>query len=102
MRVPACAVIALLTMNTTGLADPPDDFALNDREYFQSVSRPPADAQLDTCVQLMERAFYLADPANFARAIDARHEMELARDAFHAGDGFACKQHAIHALDDRT
>jgi hypothetical protein len=100
MRVPRCALLALLLMSTAVLASPPDDFAVNDQAYYHAA--PPQDTQLDGCVQLMERAFYQPDPANFDRAIDARHEMELARDAYRAGDEFACRRHAIHALEDRT
>jgi hypothetical protein len=102
MKVPACMMLALF-MNTAALADRPTDFT--GQAYAGDVLGPIDSRQgphLDTCVQLMKRAFYLADPASFDRAIDARHEMELARDAFHAGDAFACKRHAIHALEDRT
>jgi len=102
MKVSGCAVLALLMMNTAVLAGPWTDFAGSDRARFDDVSGTLQDSHLDACVQLMERAFYLADPASFDRAIDARRELELARDAFHDGDAFACKRHAIHALDDRT
>jgi hypothetical protein len=94
MKVPACAMLALL-MTTPVFAAPPDDFTVNDQAYFGGT-------HLDSCVQLMERAFYMADPASFDRAIDARHEMELARDAFHSGDAAACRSHASRALEDRT
>jgi hypothetical protein len=102
MKVPACAIFALLMMNMAALAGPPDDFTVNDQAYFRSASGPLTRTQLDSCVQLMERAFYRADPASFDRAMDARREMELARNAFHAGDAFACNSHAIHALEDRS
>jgi hypothetical protein len=102
MRVPGCAIFAFLIVNPAALADPPDDFAVNDQAYFSAAPGPLMRAQLDSCVQLMERAFYRADPASFDRAIDARHELELAREAFHAGDAFACNRHAIHALEDRS
>lgn len=94
MKLWASAALMLLMVMPV-LADPPDDLAQNDQAYFRREN-------LDACVQLMERAFYRADPASFDRAMDARHEMELARDAYRAGDAFACKQHAVQALEDRT
>jgi hypothetical protein len=102
MKVPGFAVLALLLLNMAAFAAPPDDFAQNDQVYFGDVRGLLQDTRLDGCVQLLERAFYLADPASVDRAIDARQEMELARDAFHAGDAFACKRHALHALEDRS
>lgn len=102
MKVPGYAMLALLMVTSAGQADPAADFAGDDQAYSGDVRGLLQDTRLDGCVQLLERAFYLADPASFDRALDARQEMELARDAFHAGDAFACKRHAMHALEDRS
>jgi hypothetical protein len=105
MRVPAAAVLALL-MATPVLADPPTDVIRNGEMAVPGGSVGATDSPQGTervsCVQLLERAFYLSDPADLERALDAHHEMELARDAFQDGDEPACKRHAIHALYDRT
>lgn len=104
MTLRACAALALF-LSTPALADPPVDLSDSDRTQhreFDANATDPLQARLDNCQQLMERAFYLNDPASLERAVDARREMELARDAFHQGDGFACTRHAIHALEDRT
>jgi len=85
-----------LVISTAAFADPPAEFAVRGEAYSADVTH------LDACVQLMERVFYLEDPASFDRAIDARQEMELAREAFHAGDAFACRRHATRALEDRS
>jgi hypothetical protein len=102
MTLRACAALAIL-MSTPALADPPASLTDDGRtqEKFGAFATDPLQARLDTCQQLLERAFYLNDPASLERAVDARREMELARDAFHQGDGFACTRHAIHALADR-
>ena len=105
MRVPAAAVFALL-MTTPVLAEPPADVIRNGGMAVPGGSveatGSPQGPQRVSCVQLMERAFYLSDPSDLERALDARHEMELARDAFQDGDEPACQRHAIHALYDRT
>jgi hypothetical protein len=103
MRYSAWAALAFLTV-APALADPPgvvDENALA-AQYSGRAQVDPLQAHLDACEKLMERAFYMDDPASLERAVDARREMELARDAFHQGDGFACTRHAIHALEDRT
>ncbi|HWA92712.1 MAG TPA: hypothetical protein VG889_21950 [Rhizomicrobium sp.] len=103
-----CAILAAaLVLGTPAFADPPADYAPDGRLSNSSAGevidpRQSTDPGLDGCVRLMEQAFNMADPASFGRAIDARHEMELARSAFHNGDEFACNRHAIHALEDRT
>ncbi len=105
MRVPAAAMLALL-MATPVLADPPADVIRNGEMAVPGGSvetiGSPQGTERASCVQLMERAFYLSDPSDLERALDARHEMELARDAFQDGDEPACQRHAIHALYDRT
>lgn len=104
MKLAACAALALL-IGGPALADPPGDFQPNhdaDGTWGSRESLQGPQPRLVACEQLMERAFYLSDPANPDRAADARREMELARDAFHEGDEFSCRRHAIHALEDRT
>lgn len=103
MRLAACAALALLIAGPA-LAEPGDLHPTYDAEGTWSSGDSPLapQARPADCVQLLERAFYLNDPSSPARAADARREMELARDAFHDGDEFACTRHAIHALEDRT
>ncbi|HTT99654.1 MAG TPA: hypothetical protein VMF58_16520 [Rhizomicrobium sp.] len=106
MKLSACAMLALLTA-TPGLADPPDDATRNMQMQNNYTVVDPVETQPDTqhlgpCAQILERAYYMADPANLGRALDARREMELARTAYQAGDEFACERHAAHALDDRS
>ncbi|MBV9991981.1 MAG: hypothetical protein JOZ72_11905 [Alphaproteobacteria bacterium] len=97
---------AALAVSAPALADPADYTAPDRQASYAAgsdlIDTPGAHPQLDACERLMERAFYLPDPGSLERAMDARHEMELARDAFHEGNEFACKRHAIHALEDRT
>lgn len=97
---------AALVLSAPALADPSAEAASDGQVSYgygsDLLDTPGAHPQLDVCERLMERAFYLPDPGSLERAMDARHEMELARDAFHEGDEFSCKRHAIHALEDRT
>lgn len=97
---------ATLALSAPAFAASPADDVSNGPASFTSGSdlldTPGAHPQLDVCERLMERAFYLPDPASFDRAMNARREMELARDAFQDGDELACTRHATQALDDRT
>jgi len=101
-------IAAALVLSTPAFADPQAYYYTANGELSNNSGDDSIDLlqdpqpQLDNCVRLMKRAFYLADPASFDRAIDARHEMEMARTAFHQGDAFACKRHAMHALEDRS
>ena len=107
MRVSACVLFALF-FATPVLADPPGDYSTNvqtsqDRIYSDAndaLAARPHEVQ-STCMQIMERAFYMADPASLDRAMDAHHEMEMARTAFQTGDEYACQHHAMRALNDR-
>ena len=111
MKAFACATLAL-AMTGPVLADPPDDFradiqvsADNDSsssEYLPGAKAGSIATQSDACVRVMERVFYMADPADLDRALNARHEMELARNAFQSGNESACKRHALLALEDRN
>jgi hypothetical protein len=105
VKLLACATLLLLT--TPVLADPPDDVArnvqnLNAYTVVEPGTSQPDTQHLGTCARILERAFYMADPASLGRAMDAHREMELARSAFQAGDEFACQRHAARALDDRS
>jgi hypothetical protein len=104
MRIPAFAGALMLLASTPALAGSGDLQPTYDSEGTWSTRDQVRDVGPSggDCVKLLERAFYLEDPANFRRAMDARHEMELARQAFRDGDEFACTRHAIHALEDRT
>jgi hypothetical protein len=106
MKVLAGAVFALL-IATPVLADPPADAAWSStpaKVPGGSVERvgSPQGADRASCVDLMERAFYLNDPASPDRTLDAHREMELARDAYQDGDEDTCRRHALNALDDRA
>jgi hypothetical protein len=106
MKVLAGAVFALV-IATPVLADPPSDAGWNTTAVTVpggSVQRVGSSPRADraSCVDLMERAFYLNDPASAERTIDAHREMELARDAYQEGDEASCRQHALNALDDRA
>ena len=106
MKVLAGAVFALL-IATPVLADPPADASWNSTIVkvpggsVDRVGSPPS-ADRASCVDLMERAFYLNDPASAERTLDAHREMELARDAYQDGDEDTCRRHALNALDDRA
>jgi hypothetical protein len=108
MRVSVCGLLALIVA-TPVLADPPGDYSTNvqmsqDRVYSDGNAALEARQHevQSTCMQLMERAFYMADPASLDRAMDAHHEMEMARAAFQTGDEYACQHHAMRALNDRS
>jgi hypothetical protein len=104
MKVLAGAVAALLLV-TPVLADPPAGATVEmARVPGGSVDRvgSPQAADRASCVDLMERAFYLNDPDSEERTLDAHREMALARDAYQAGDEAACRRHALNALDDRA
>lgn len=104
MKLAAFAMFALV-MATPVFADPPDEFS-GDRQARSNSSDDVIDplqgTRFETCVRLMQRAFYMADPRDLDRALDAHREMERARDAFQDGDESACEHHAILALQDRT
>src|ERR1700753_2189128 len=107
MRVSTCALLAVFAV-TPALADPRDNFSSNIQmspDVYSVPDETPQDMQPDArngCMRLLERAFYMPDPASLDRAIDAHHEMEMARDAFNAGDQSACEHHARRALSDRS
>lgn len=101
MRFHACVAFALLIATPVLAQDGVDETPYADQRP-RSEEAQAAQQQAGACVQLMQRAFYLPDPANLERAMDAHHEMEMARDAYRRGDEFACTRHAIHALEDRT
>lgn len=104
MKISAGAVFALL-IATPALADPPSDAAWNStvaRVPGGSVERVGSSPDRASCVDLMERAFYLNDPPSPERTLDAHREMELARDAYQDGDEDTCRRHALNALDDRA
>ena len=104
MRFSASAML-MLVMTTSALAAPPGDTGGTVKARSNSsddVIDPLQDTRFETCVQLMKRAYYMADPRGLERALDAHREMELARDAFQNGDQAACERHAAQALDDRT
>lgn len=96
MKFLACAALAALVSMPV--------HAVGATVYGRLILSDWAEAhpELDVCVRLMRRAFNMADPASFERAIDARHEMEMARDAYFDGDELSCKRHAIQAFEDRT
>lgn len=107
MKLSACAMLALLVA-TPVLADPPPGNvsrniqASNDDNVIVPRERQLDTQYLGTCARILERAFYMADPAALDRALDAHREMELARSAYQAGDEFGCQRHAVRALDDRS
>jgi len=107
VKLSACAAIAIL-VTTPVLADPPGNATRNiqmsNYNDYTVVGQDEPDTQhLSTpCVRMMQRAFYLPDPASLDRAMDAHREMDMARNAFQAGDEFACQHHAMRALGDRS
>jgi hypothetical protein len=103
LKLAASALFAL-ALTTPALGDPPDGAREAQSNYLGGPIDSAQDVHpaLDICVQLMERAFYLNDPSRPELALDARQEMERAREAFHNGDESACERHAMHALEDRT
>src|SRR5580698_9240427 len=99
MKLAACAMFAL-AMTTPVLADPPGGYAGDRQAQSNSpndVIEPMQDTRFETCVRLMQRAFYMADPRDLERALDAHREMERARDAFQDGDESACERQATLA-----
>ncbi len=101
MKILAGAAALALLMTAPVLADPPREAIQVPGGSVEAVDRAQ-DADGASCVELMERAFYLSDPANLERTLDAHREMELARDAYQDGDEAACRRHAMHALEDRA
>lgn len=101
MRFPACVALALVIATPVLAQDGVDEPPYADQSP-RSQEAQAAPQQIGACVQLMQRAFYMADPANLERAMDAHREMEMARDAYRRGDESTCARHAIHALEDRT
>jgi hypothetical protein len=103
MRFPACA-LCILVMTTPVFADPAGEFT-RDRRTQNDPADGRADSlqgmSLDACVRLMQRVYYMDDPISVDRALDARRELELARDAFQDGDKSTCERHAVQALRDR-
>ena len=100
----------MLFLTTPVIADPPTDHLMDNQDSGRNIAQDEpmwsqnsvGELQSDECVRLMERTFYMPDPANLSRAFAARREMDLARDAFRAGDQYECKRHATLALEDRS